>query len=276
MSRRQRLTWKQQSKGEEEENWGVAHRVLVSAFGPLAIRGMFDEMHEVVSQLALKWARQGPSARIDVGEDMTRLTLDTVALTSMGFRFNSYYHSELHPFIKAMYEVLTEAGKKTNRFLPSIFYTSENKKYQKNIQLLRRTAREVIEERKKQPDGFKGRRDLLTAMVETVDSRTGRKMTEESVIDNLITFLVAGHETTAATLQFTMYNLLKHPEKYQKLQEEIDSVVGTGHISLAHVSKLKYLDAVSIILARAFVSYPDRQIWDDFQAPSSAMLLTPW
>lgn len=83
MSRRRRLTWKQQSRGEEEENWGVAHRVLVSAFGPLAIRGMFDEMHEVVSQLALKWARQGSSARIDVGEDLTRLTLDTVALTSM-------------------------------------------------------------------------------------------------------------------------------------------------------------------------------------------------
>lgn len=155
-----------------------------------------------------------------------------------------------------MYEVLTEAGKKTNRFLPSIFYTSENKKYQNNIQLLRRTAREVIEERKKQPDGFKGRRDLLTAMVETVDSRTGRKMTEESVIDNLITFLVAGHETTAATLQFTMYNLLKHPEKYQKLQEEIDYVVGTGHISLAHVPKLKYLDAVSIVLSRDFVPIP--------------------
>ncbi|KAL1852481.1 hypothetical protein Daus18300_012162 [Diaporthe australafricana] len=231
------------SKGDEEENWGIAHRVLVSAFGPLAIRGMFDEMHEVVSQLALKWARQGSSARIDVSEDFTRLTLDTVALTSMGFRFNSYYSSELHPFIKAMYEVLLEAGKKTTRLLPSIFYTSENKKYQKNIQLLRQTARDVIEERKKQTDGFKGRRDLLTAMVEGVDAKTGRKMTEESVIDNLITFLVAGHETTAATLQFTMYNLLKHPDKYQKLQEEIDSVVGTDQISLAHVPKLKYLDA---------------------------------
>ncbi|KAH7031507.1 bifunctional P-450:NADPH-P450 reductase [Microdochium trichocladiopsis] len=231
------------SKGEEEENWGVAHRVLVSAFGPLAIRGMFDEMHEIVSQLVLKWARQGPSARIDVGEDFTRLTLDTVALTSMGFRFNSYYQSEMHPFITAMYEVLNEVAKKGMRFLPSVFYTSESKKYHKNIQLLRRTAREVIEERKANPDGFKGRKDLLTAMTEGVDPRTGRKMTEESVIDNLITFLVAGHETTAATLQFTMYNLLKHPDKYHKLQEEIDSVVGTGPISLAHVTKLKYLDA---------------------------------
>lgn len=227
----------------------------MSAFGPLAIRGMFYEMHEVVSQLALKWARQGSSARIDLGEDFTRLTLDTVALTSMGFRFNSYYHSELHPFIQAMYEVLTEAGKKTNRFLPSIFYTSENKKYQKNIQLLRQTARDVIEERKKQPDGFKGRRDLLTAMIEGVDAKTGRKMTEESVIDNLITFLVAGHETTAATIQFTMYNLLKHPEKYQKLQEEIDTVVGTGHISLDHIPKLKYLDAVSSFSTRNFFQF---------------------
>lgn len=247
----------------------------MSAFGPLAIRGMFDEMHEVVSQLALKWARQGSSARIDVGEDLTRLTLDTVALTSMGFRFNSYYHSELHPFIKAMYEVLTEAGKKTNRFLPSIFYTSENKKYQKNIRLLRQTAREVIEERKKQPDGFKGRKDLLTAMVETVDSRTGRKMTEESVIDNLITFLVAGHETTAATLQFTMYNLLKNPEKYQKLQEEIDSVVGTGQISLAHVPKLKYLDAVSIILPELplLFPFPNMGLFPD---PLLGLSLTPW
>ncbi|KAJ1330819.1 NADPH-cytochrome P450 reductase [Microdochium nivale] len=236
------------SKGEEEENWGVAHRVLVSAFGPLAIRGMFDEMHEVTSQLVLKWARLGPSARIDVGEDMTRLTLDTVALTSMGFRFNSYYSNDMHPFIAAMYSVLNEAQEKGARFLPSLFYISEKHKYQKNIALLRRTAREVIEERKApvnldETSGSSRRRDLLTAMLETVDVRTGRKMTEESVIDNLITFLVAGHETTAATLQFTMYNILKHPNKYQKLQNEIDTVVGTGPISLAHITKLKYLDA---------------------------------
>lgn len=209
-------------------------------------------MHEVVSQLVLKWARMGPATRIDVGEDFTRLTLDTVALTSMGFRFNSYYNSsDLHPFIKAMYDVLTEVGKKGMRFLPSMFYASETKKYHKNIALLRKTAREVVRERKdsKSPDGEhqsedgSKRKDLLTAMLETIDAKTGRKMTEESVIDNLITFLVAGHETTAATLQFTMYNLLKHPDKYQKLQAEIDSVVGTGAISIEHVTKLKYLDA---------------------------------
>lgn len=233
-----------QSKGEEEENWGVAHRVLMTAFGPITIRNMFDEMHEVASQLALKWARHGPTHDIDVGEDLTRLTLDTVALCSMGFRFNSYYREDLHPFIKAMYDILHEAGLRTMRVLPSILYQSEARKYRDNIELLRSTAREVVENRVKEGDAD-GRKDLLSAMLREVDPKTGRKMTEESIIDNLITFLVAGHETTAATFQFTLYNLVKHPQVYRRVQEEVDTVVGTGAITLEHMPKLKYLAAVS-------------------------------
>jgi cytochrome P450/NADPH-cytochrome P450 reductase len=50
------------------------------AFGPLAIRGMFDEMHDLASQLVVKWARFGEKEVIDVSSDFTRLTLDTIAL----------------------------------------------------------------------------------------------------------------------------------------------------------------------------------------------------
>ena len=63
-----------------EHNWGVAHRILMPAFGPLSIRGMFDEMHDVASQLVVKWARSGRSEKINVTDDFTRLTLDTIAL----------------------------------------------------------------------------------------------------------------------------------------------------------------------------------------------------
>ncbi|KAL6360866.1 hypothetical protein LRP88_06574 [Fusarium phalaenopsidis] len=229
------------SKGEEEENWGVAHRVLMTAFGPLAIRGMFDEMHEVASQLALKWARQRRAQPIDIGEDLTRLTLDTVALCSMGFRFNSYYREDLHPFIKAMYAVLKEAGMKGMRVLPSIFYQSEDRKYHENINLLRSTAREVLDARKSLPENANPRKDLLTAMLRGVDPKTGRKMTDESIIDNLITFLF--------------------PDIYRKVQEEIDSVVGKGAITLDHIPKLKYL-ATSGPTADQFI--PERMSEDNF------------
>jgi cytochrome P450/NADPH-cytochrome P450 reductase len=63
-----------------EHNWGIAHRILMPAFGPLPIRGMFDEMHDIASQLVVKWARFGPSEKINVTEDFTRLTLDSIAL----------------------------------------------------------------------------------------------------------------------------------------------------------------------------------------------------
>ncbi|KAK8059172.1 Bifunctional P-450:NADPH-P450 reductase [Apiospora saccharicola] len=237
------------STGEEEENWGVAHRVLMTAFGPLSIRNMFDEMHEIASQLALKWARQGAHEPLDVGGDMTRLALDTVALCSMGFRFNSYYRQDLHPFIQAMNEVLNAAALRTNRFMPSVFYHSSNRKFKENIKLLRSTAREVVDSRRLAlADGAAStaaeRKDLLDAMLVGVDPKTGRKMSDESIIDNLITFLVAGHETTAGTLSFVMYNLVKYPEVCRKAQREVDELVGTGAVTLEHVSKLKYISAL--------------------------------
>lgn len=221
----------------------------MSAFGPLSIRGMFDEMHEIAGQLALKWARAGPHAALDVGGDMTRLTLDTVALCSMGFRFNSYYRQDLHPFIQAMNEVLQAAALRANRFLPSVFYRSADRKFKDNVRLLRSTAREVVDARRDLPEGEGAsqsqRKDLLNAMLVGVDPKTGRKMTDESIIDNLLTFLVAGHETTAGTMAFTLYNVVKYPEVCRKAQQEVDEVVGTGAIKLEHVSKLKYMTAVS-------------------------------
>lgn len=103
-----------------EEFWELAHRVLVPAFGPMSVRSMFPgaatrplaprsnptpmslflvssweriweristprltrfaEMHDIVSQLAMRWGRFGEDEPIDVVSDFTRLTLDTIAL----------------------------------------------------------------------------------------------------------------------------------------------------------------------------------------------------
>jgi cytochrome P450/NADPH-cytochrome P450 reductase len=54
---------------------------------------------------------------------------------------------------------------------------------------------------------------------------------------------VAGHETTSATLSFTYFNLLKHPEKLHKAQLQVDEVVGNGVLKLEHLAKLDYIDA---------------------------------
>lgn len=52
--------------GPQEKEWGIAHRVLMPALGPLSIRSMFPEMHDVASQLVMKWARHGAEHKIQV------------------------------------------------------------------------------------------------------------------------------------------------------------------------------------------------------------------
>ena len=85
----------------------------------------------------------------------------------------------------------------------------------------------------------------LNAMLNGVDPKTGDKMNDESVIDNLITFLIAGHETTSGMLSFTFYYLLKNPNAYEKAQQEVDDIIGKNPITVEHLSKLPYLNAVS-------------------------------
>ncbi|KAI9925634.1 hypothetical protein ASPWEDRAFT_114246 [Aspergillus wentii DTO 134E9] len=225
-----------------EENWAIAHRVLVPAFGPLSIRGMFDEMYDIATQLVMKWARLGPKTPLVVTDDFTRLTLDTIALCSMGTRFNSFYHDEMHPFVEAMVGLLQSSGDRARRpALLNNLPTSENTKYWNDITYLRNLSQELVDSRKNNPEDKK---DLLNALILGRDPQTGQGMTEDSIIDNMITFLIAGHETTSGMLSFLFYYLLKTPHAYKKAQEEVDTVIGRRKITVDDMSKLPYITAV--------------------------------
>lgn len=74
----------------KEQNWGKAHRILMPAFSQQAMRGYHGMMLDIASQLVQKWGRLNPDESIDVPDDMTRLTLDTIGLCGFNFRLNSF------------------------------------------------------------------------------------------------------------------------------------------------------------------------------------------
>ena len=76
------------------------------AFGPGAMRGYFDAMVDIADQMLTKWERLGADVDLDVSDNMTRLTLDTIALCGFGYRFNSFYRDTQHPFVRAMTTML--------------------------------------------------------------------------------------------------------------------------------------------------------------------------
>ncbi|GAB7330350.1 hypothetical protein MBLNU13_g01982t1 [Cladosporium sp. NU13] len=98
-----------------ERDWQLAHNLLMPAFGPLAIRKMFPQMTDIAGQMLMKWQRFGPESSIDVSDAFTRLTLDTIALCSFDYRFNSFYQEAMHPFVTKALDALLESGRRAGR-----------------------------------------------------------------------------------------------------------------------------------------------------------------
>lgn len=162
----------------------------------------------------------------------------------MDYRFNSFYlgGKHHHPFVKHMVDILAEAD--IQSMLPDwagIFRLRAMLKFKKDIKLMHELCRGMVEFRRQNPVD---RDDFLNAMLNTPDPETGEKLNDEEVVRNLITFLVAGHETTSGMLSFATFYLLENPETLQKLQDEVDQVVGEDSITLQHIQKMPYMDAV--------------------------------
>ncbi|KAF2730502.1 cytochrome P450 [Polyplosphaeria fusca] len=225
-----------------EKGWGIAHRLLMPVFGPITIRKMLPEMNDIVSQMLLRWDRFGPENELVCADEFTRcrLAFDVIGLAAFGYRFNNFYRENAHPFVTQMADVLLECGKRANRTgienALRVFSAQENAA---NIKAMQSLCDEIVADRKKNPQPELN--DLLNPMLENTDPVTGEKMSDELIRNNLCTFLVAGHETTSGTLGFLFYHLLKNPDKYMKLQKEVDEVLGDGPFEAKHVSQLPYL-----------------------------------
>ena len=239
-----------------EPNWAKAHRLLMPAFGPLGVRSMFDRMVDIAHQMFVKWERFGSGAVIDVADNMTRLTLDTIALCAFDYRFNSFYQNEMHPFVAAMVDALDEAGHRGRRpELLSNLMVSRKRKYEADQVVLAKVAEQLIAERRQDPKGLE-KKDLLNVMLNGVDTVTGEKLSDENIRYQMVTFLIAGHETTSGLLSFATYLLLKNPEVLMKAQKIVDDVLGDELPRVEHLAQLRYIEQVLMETLRLWPTAP--------------------
>jgi cytochrome P450 len=95
---------------------------------------------------------------------------------------------------------------------------------------------------RRKAEGTAGREDILSMLLDTRDEEN-KAMSDGELRDELLTFLTAGHETSATTLSWTFHRVLESPEVHAKLREELRRVVGSGPLDPELVSRLEYLDA---------------------------------
>lgn len=206
----------------EEPNWRKAHDILMPAFSLGAMRDYHGTMLQVARDLVAKWDRAAQrQAPVDVPGDMTRLTFDTIGLCGFGYDFGSFHREELHPFVHAMYRSLEYAGLLAQGLDAKDLPTEQ---FRRDRALMADLVDEVIRERRASGDTSTG--DLLGRMLHTRDKVTSAPLDDENIRHQVITFLIAGHETTSGALSFAVYYLLKHPEVLARAQAEVDALWG--------------------------------------------------
>ncbi|GGF95704.1 bifunctional cytochrome P450/NADPH--P450 reductase 1 [Paenibacillus albidus] len=223
-----------------EPNWKKAHNILLPTFSKQAMKGYHSMMVDIALQLIQKWARLNPNESIDVPDDMTRLTLDTIGLCGFNYRFNSYYRETHSPFINSMVRALNEAMHKSARLeIQNKLMIRTRRQFNRDVQTMFSLVDTIIEERK--ANGDQGETDLLARMLSGKDPETGETLDDENIRYQMITFLIAGHETTSGLLSFALYFLIKNPDSLKKAYLEVDQVLTSPSPAYSEVLKLHYI-----------------------------------
>ncbi len=232
----------------QEPNWSKAHNILLPNFGQRAMQGYHPMMLDIAEQLALRWERLNADEEIDVVRDMTSLTVDTIGLCGFNYRFNSFYHDTEHPFVRAMAGALgTTMDELGDVPMEKLVRKSRRRQLQDDIRVMNETVDRIIKDRRASGEDLSTKADLLSYMLSGVDKKTGERLDDLNIRYQIITFLIAGHETTSGLLSFAIYALLNHPEVLARAYEEVDRVLGRDTSvkpTYAEVNQLTYISQI--------------------------------
>ncbi|CAJ0940772.1 unnamed protein product [Ranitomeya imitator] len=236
------------------EHWHKQRRIMDPAFSRTYLKGLMGTFNEKAEDLVDKLGDKADGkCHVGMHDMLSRLTLDVIAKVAFGMELNSLDDDQT-PFPRAISTVMKGMVETRN---PLTMYTPGKQAFirdvKENIKLLRKTGQECIKRRMKAiQDGEDIPVDILTQILKGAELEDG--CSQEDLIDNFVTFFIAGQETTANQLSFVVMELARNPEILARVQAEVDEVFGSKRdIEYEDLGKLQYL---SQVLKEALRLYP--------------------
>ncbi|KAI8149550.1 cytochrome P450 [Fennellomyces sp. T-0311] len=245
----------------EHEDWQLAHKLLMPAFSPRAIKAYLHEMGAIAMETIKTLEQYSSDERVEILDWTTRLTFETIGRTGFGYNFGLLGSKDAppHPFIEAMAFCLQEIVIRAQR--PSLYKhlpIEQNKKFDHSVKLMNDIVGEVIIERKQSPEATDMNKDLLGFMLNARDEHN-LGLSDENIINQVVTFLIAGHDTTANTLSWCLYELSRHPDIEAKMLQEISNT-GITHDKVPTTDQISQLKYMNQVLKETLRKYPPVKI----------------
>lgn len=262
----------------EGAHWRWQRHAAAPAFRPETLSRLTPIMSACAQAMLDRWRAAGDGAAVDVAADMVRITFDIILATML----SGGEGIDIERASQEITHYLETLGRPTAADilgLPMMVKRLMSRRGVEATGYLRDTVDAMIARRRSQP---KGRGDLVDLLMGAADPETGRAMTDAELRDNIITFIGAGHETTALALTWSLYLLSQDETAAARIRAEVAAVAGTAAIDQTHVERLTFTRQVVLESMRLYppVSAVPRQADRDttllgMPVPKGTLVLVP-
>jgi cytochrome P450 len=217
------------------ELWRGQRKMIQPAFHRNVIAQMTGHMRSANGKLLARWTAAADAGEpINLTQDASEVTLEIVLSALFGEGLDRLLKRGENPFA-----ILTEESER-------------NLTFAYRFRALSRLILDDIERRRR--DDIRGP-DIISILLEARDRKSGDPMPDKQVLDEIVTLIIAGHETTASVLNWTWYLLSQHPDVERQVHAEVDAIAAAdpGVDELTQLSRLTYTRHV---LEEAMRLYP--------------------
>ncbi|EKN1572700.1 cytochrome P450 [Campylobacter jejuni] len=266
------------------EVWKKQRELLRPSFEMTRINKVFNLMSETVADMMDRFSKYPNHAIIEVDEAMTFITADVIFRTIMSSKLDEEKGKKiLNAFVTFQEQSVHTAMRRMFRFPKWLSYVLGDRKRAKAGDVIRQVLSDIIKPRYDMADNAEFE-DILGSLLLVVDADTNKRFSFEEILDQVAMLFLAGHETTASSLTWTLYLLSLYPKEQEKAYEEITQVLQGGAIEISHLRQFKYL---TNIFKESLRLYPpvgffareakkDTQVRDKLIKKDSGVVIAPW
>ncbi|HEB7708307.1 TPA: cytochrome P450 [Campylobacter jejuni] len=266
------------------EVWKKQRELLRPSFEMTRINKVFNLMSEAVADMMDRFSKYPNHAIIEVDEAMTFITADVIFRTIMSSKLDEEKGKKiLNAFVTFQEQSVHTAMRRMFRFPKWLSYVLGDRKRAKAGDVIRQVLSDIIKPRYDMADNAEFE-DILGSLLLVVDADTNKRFSFEEILDQVAMLFLAGHETTASSLTWTLYLLSLYPKEQEKAYEEITQVLQGGVVEISHLRQFKYL---TNIFKESLRLYPpvgffareakkDTQVRDKLIKKGSGVVIAPW
>lgn len=233
----------------EGASWRWQRRTAAPLFRPADLASLVPAMTAAAEEQVDRWRTREAGAIAAIDHDMTATTFRVISATMFGGSADAEAAAIMRAADLALATISWDIAAAVVRLPEWMWYPGKFRRRRAG-ELLRSAVSAILARRR--AAGLQGD-DLLARLARAQDPETGAPMSEKQLVDNLLTFLAAGHETTAKALTWALYLLARAPQWQDRILAEVGAVVGSAPLGAEHLERLPITRAV---LKEAMRLYP--------------------